>query len=133
MGKMTESMALYAQPLLDDTDGSHEQMQQALSMAQICWNLALLPENEQRDFRTQMQPMLGMDAAEFTEFCDGVIEPMVKRHHEMFPNMSGAATRKAPSLMHEKKYPGTGRNSPCPCNSEKKYKKCCGMRQSMEA
>lgn len=25
-----------------------------------------------------------------------------------------------------KKYPGTGRNAPCPCGSGLKYKKCCG-------
>ena len=26
----------------------------------------------------------------------------------------------------KEKYPGTGRNNPCPCDSGKKYKKCCG-------
>lgn len=27
----------------------------------------------------------------------------------------------------EEKYPGTARNSPCPCGSGKKYKRCCGV------
>jgi hypothetical protein len=26
----------------------------------------------------------------------------------------------------EEEYPGTPRNAPCPCNSGKKYKRCCG-------
>jgi len=42
-------MIAYAQPLLDATDGSPEQMQNALSIAQMCWNLALLPETEQEE------------------------------------------------------------------------------------
>lgn len=32
----------------------------------------------------------------------------------------------SPAEVNEKKYPGTGRNEPCPCGSGKKYKKCCG-------
>ena len=47
MGVIAESMVAYAQPLLKATDGSHEQMQNAFSIAQICWNLALLSEAEQ--------------------------------------------------------------------------------------
>lgn len=31
-----------------------------------------------------------------------------------------------PETKREVKYPGTGRNAPCPCGSGKKYKKCCG-------
>lgn len=40
-------MVTYAQPLLDETDGSQEQMQNALSIAQMCWNLALLSGTKQ--------------------------------------------------------------------------------------
>lgn len=25
-----------------------------------------------------------------------------------------------------------GRNEPCPCGSGKKYKKCCGLKESMD-
>ncbi|MDZ7699008.1 MAG: hypothetical protein U5R49_19470 [Deltaproteobacteria bacterium] len=48
-------MVEYAQPLLDATDGSNEQMQNALSIAQMCWNLALLPEIEQEESIAAMQ------------------------------------------------------------------------------
>ena len=126
MGIMAESMVAYAQPLLDETDGSHGQMQNALSIAQMCWNLALLPEKEQKDSLAQMRPALGMDTTEFADFCDSVVVPMIKRHREMFPNMSRIATGTTPSRTRKGKYPGTGRNDPCPCKSGKKYKRCCG-------
>ncbi len=127
MGLMAESTVAYAQPLIDETDGSPEQMQRALSIAMICWNLALSPEVVQEDMLTEMQPDLKMDDAEFADFRKSVIEPMILRHHEMFPNMpqlnSQETVLPAP---RETKYPGTGRNEPCPCNSGKKYKRCCG-------
>jgi hypothetical protein len=44
MGAIAESITAYAQPLLDETDGSIEQMNHALALGQICWNLALMPE-----------------------------------------------------------------------------------------
>jgi uncharacterized protein YecA (UPF0149 family) len=128
MGVMADSMAAYAQPLLDETDGSQEQMQHALSITQICWNLALLPDTEQEESLAAMRPALKMDDTEFTNFRQSVIAPMIARHHEMFPNMPRLDSQTtAPSHPRpEKKYPGTGRNAPCPCNSGKKYKRCCG-------
>jgi len=126
MGIIAESMVAYAQPLLDETDGSHEQMQNALSIAQMCWNLALLPEKEQKDSLAQMRPALDMNATEFADFCNSVVMPMIKRHCEMFPNMSRLASGTTAPRTHKEKYPGTGRNDPCPCNSGKKYKRCCG-------
>ena len=126
MGIMAESIVAYAQPLLDETDGSHEQMQNALSIAQFCWNLALLPEAEQQDSLAQMRPTLKMNAAEFADFCESVVVPMIQRHREMFPNMPRLASGRTAPRTHKEKYPGTGRNDPCPCNSGKKYKRCCG-------
>ncbi|MGE5152396.1 MAG: SEC-C metal-binding domain-containing protein [Bdellovibrio bacteriovorus] len=32
----------------------------------------------------------------------------------------------APRARVVKKFPGTGRNEPCPCGSGRKYKLCCG-------
>ena len=126
MGIMAESMAAYAQPLLDETDGSQEQMQNALSIAQMCWNLALLPEKEQRDSLAQMQPALKMDADEFANFCESVVVPMIRRHREMFPNISHTVAETTLTSTRKEKYPGIGRNEPCPCKSGKKYKRCCG-------
>ncbi len=126
MGIMAGSMVAYAQPLLDETGGSHEQMQNSLSIAQLSWNLALLPEKEQKDSLAQMRPAPGMNATEFADFCDSVLVPMIKRHREMFPNMSRPASGTTTPSIHKEKYPGTGRNDPCPCNSGKKHKRCCG-------
>ncbi len=120
-------MVEYAQPLLDETDGSFDQMQNAMSIALMCWDLALLPEIEQEGVIATMRPGLKMDEGEFADFRELVIEPMVLRHHEMFPNMPrlGSETT-APPAPRETKHSGTGRNEPCPCNSGKKYKRCCG-------
>lgn len=128
MGVIAESMLAYAQALLDGTDGSHEQMQNALSISQMCWNLALLTDAEQEEMLAKMRPALNMDEAEFEDFRESVIEPMILRHHEMFPNMARTDSQPntPPSTREEKKYPGTGRNEPCPCRSGKKYKRCCG-------
>jgi hypothetical protein len=56
MGAMAETMVAFAQPLLDETDGSAIQMQSALMLAQVCWNLALLPEEEREDNLAKMRP-----------------------------------------------------------------------------
>ena len=138
MGVIAESLVAYAQPLLDETDGSIDHMNKAFSLAQLCWNLALLPEKEREESLAEMRPSLNMDDAEFEDFRQSVILPMIRRHYEMFPNMprQGAASNPkatappgAPTtaMLRAQKYPGTGRNAPCPCNSGKKYKRCCGQ------
>ncbi len=126
MGIMSESFVAYAQPLLDETDGSQEQMQNALSIAQMCWNLALLPEKDQKDSLAEMRPALGMSGAEFAVFYDSVVVPMIKRHSEMHPNMSPTAIGTTSPCTRKEKHHGIGRNDPCPCDSGKKYKRCCG-------
>lgn len=127
MGLIAESVVAYAQPLFDATDGSLEQMQKAMGIAQMCWNLALLPESKQEAMLDDMRSAFEMDDAEFAEMRESIIAPMILRHHEMFPNMprpdSQPTTR--PSS-RELKSAGIGRNDPCPCNSGKKYKRCCG-------
>ena len=137
MGIIAESMVAYAQPLLDETDGSAENMQRALTLAQLCWNLALLSEKERDATLAEMRSSFHMNDGEFEDFRRSVVMPMVQRHHEMFPNMprfdaKGTAlvtpapqTHRAAALRTER-YPGTGRNAPCPCNSGRKYKRCCG-------
>jgi hypothetical protein len=137
MGAIAEAIANYAQPLLDQTDGSVEQLNKVFSIAQFCWNLALLPEEGRDEALAEMQPALKMDDDEFDEFRRCVIVPMIRRHQDMFPRLHrrGSMERStgAPlsqthptTLARTKKYPGTGRNEPCPCNSGKKYKFCCG-------
>ena len=67
MGAMAEAIVAYAQPLLDDSDGSAAQTQSALTLAQLCWNLALLPEEDRDDSLAEMRPALNMDDGQFDE------------------------------------------------------------------
>jgi uncharacterized protein YecA (UPF0149 family) len=136
MGAIAEAMAAYAQPLIDETDGSLKQLNHALAIAQVCWNLALFPE-EREHMLVEMRSSLKMDDDEFESFQRNVIFPMIRRHIEMFPQMHRSASSEnsgdkvpapmcTPEALPAKKYAGTERNAPCPCNSGKKYKKCCG-------
>ena len=138
MGFIAEAMAAYAQPLLDETDGSLEQMDRALALAQICWNLAVLPEDEREEAIGKLRPgIVEMDDEEFDEFRRSVLVPMILRHEEMFPQMhvdgpmgplveEFEVKDRPTTRVRTGKYPGTGRNAPCPCGSGKKYKKCHG-------
>ncbi len=119
MGAIAESMAAYAQPLIDNTDGTPEQINKALEIAQFCWSLAVLPENERDEALAEIRPMLGMDENEFKDFQNSIIIPMIARHQEMFPKMPRQKSSK-PVASNK-----IGRNSPCPCGSGKKFKKCC--------
>jgi uncharacterized protein YecA (UPF0149 family) len=124
--------------LLDGTDGSAADMQKAMTLAQVCWNLALLPEEDRAAQIAEMRPSIPMDDNEFEGFRRSVVLPMIRRHHEMFPHMprlgSTRQSRVSPPTeakpappVSAGKYPGTGRNAPCPCGSGKKYKRCCGQ------
>ena len=146
MGIIAESMADYAQPLIDESDGSAEEVQKALAIAMLCWNLSLSPKEERDQSIEKTRLDMKMKEREFQEFRTLVLEPMIRRHEEMFPRMHRDQVpfalddllpggrgdtpiglpfrplKKAPAG----KYPGTGRNRPCPCGSGKKYKLCCG-------
>lgn len=137
MGVIGESITRYAQPLVDDTDGSIDQINRALELAQLCWNLALLPEAQRNEMLREMGPSLEMGEDEFEAFRRDVIVPMIRRHQEMFPrvheqgsmglaNGTPASGGRATPPASREKYPGTGRNALCPCNSGQKYKRCCG-------
>ena len=62
MGVLAESMAAYAQPLLEATAGSLEQVNRALALAQVCWGLALLPEEARNEALLELEPSLKMEA-----------------------------------------------------------------------
>jgi len=137
MGAIADAIAAYAQPLLDQTDGSADQMNRAFALGTLCWNLALLPEAERDKALGEMRPTLKMNDDEFDAFRRSVVGPMIQRHEEMFPRMHRAhslqpamgvpapQTRPRPPARNEK-FSGTGRNAPCPCNSGRKHKLCCG-------
>jgi uncharacterized protein YecA (UPF0149 family) len=139
MGAIAESFAAFAQPLIDQTDGSFEQVERAFTMSQVCYNLALLPEDERDKSIRAMQKSLKMDDEEFDAFQRSIVNPMIKRHKQMFPGLhrriSNDASEGRPSLATQSRpaapggrYTGTDRYAPCPCNSGRKYKFCCGAK-----
>ena len=87
MGAIAEAFVAYAQPLLDQTDGSEEQLNKAFAISQLCYNLALLPEDSRDTTLSEMRPALKMDDEEFDEFRRSIVVPMIRRHQEMFPLM----------------------------------------------
>jgi uncharacterized protein YecA (UPF0149 family) len=138
MGAIAEAMSRFAQPLLNATDGSAQALQRALSLSQLCWNLAVMPEDRREQSLNDRQPTLNMDDEAFQAFKHDLVMPMIRRHQEMFPQLQPrGATRRAQSPGEQvmrpsarqrpvKPYAGTGRNERCPCGSGKKYKVCCG-------
>jgi SEC-C motif len=139
MGAIAEALVAYAQPLIDQTDGSLQEVNKALGMSQLCYNLALLPDDSRESMLNEMRASLKMDDKEFDEFRRSFIAPMIQRHQVMFPRMhqrfamdvsqSGPSpTAHTRTTARAEKYPGTDRYAPCPCNSGEKYKFCCGAR-----
>ena len=130
MGAIADAIVAYAQPLLEETDGSISKMNRAMAVAQMCWNLALLPENQRETAIDELRPTLKMTDGEFAEFRQHIVLPMIHRHREMFPGLHGHSKQTSNTFgvvrSLTKKHPGTGRNAPCPCGSGRKYKVCCG-------
>ncbi|QVL30697.1 hypothetical protein KIH39_17795 [Telmatocola sphagniphila] len=139
MGAIAEGIVAYAKPLLDQTDGSPEQIEKAFAIAQLCYNLAIFPEDSWEKTLSDVQKSFAMNDEEFDAFKKSVIMPMIQRHHEMFPFLHRRASA-GPSLSgpSEQELPKRGapaqrisnidRYAPCACNSGKKYKFCCGAK-----
>src|SRR5438093_7573288 len=87
MGAIAEAIAAYAKPLLDQTNGSVDHLNKAFALAQLCWNLALLPEEGRDEAIGEMRLNLKMDDDKFEAFRRSVVVPMIRRHQEMFPRM----------------------------------------------
>lgn len=145
MGALAEALMAYAQPLIDATDGSMEELQKALNFSQIFWNLSLMPEKDRASAIDAMQSSLKLNDEEFDLFRRNMVDPMIARYRDMFGGtaLSGGARRShlmpvpsdelsmemAPSRSSTAtrlEKPKAGRNEPCPCGSGRKYKICCG-------
>ena len=68
MGAIADAILAYAQPLIDQTDGSTEELHKALTISQVCYNLALLSEKERNEHIDAMQEAFEMADEEFAEF-----------------------------------------------------------------
>jgi SEC-C motif len=139
MGAIAEGFTAFAQPLIDQTDGSHEQLSKALAIGQLCFNLAILPEDKRDTALSEMRPALQMDDEEFDEFRRSIVIPMIQRHQQMFPLMhrrdstdswlNGPMLQTQPTMaVSAETHPRIDRYAPCPCNSGEKYKFCCGKK-----
>ena len=131
MGAIANALVAFTQPLLDQTDGSLEHLEKAYALGQICWNLALLPPDEREGALRRMLESLHLDGEAFEIFRHDIYLPMIRRHEEMFPQMHRRASSGPVSIPlalppRTEGRPRAGRNSPCPCNSGRKYKHCCG-------
>jgi hypothetical protein len=149
MGAIAEAIASFAQPLFDETDGSESQMQRAMNIAQLCWNLALLPEEKRNAAIDEYQSPLKMSDEDFAEFRHKIILPMIRRHIEKFPGLHSRSQQlrqatvavSPPTRMYPTEHlfssfgdaspppmkrSAMGRYDPCPCGSGRKYKWCCG-------
>jgi SEC-C motif len=95
-----------------------EQMNKALALSQVCWNMSLLPEDQHDQMLDEMRTSLQMDEDEFDDFRRSIIDPMLRRHHEMFPLMHRRGSTAASPSGHlpqvqsiaaaREPYPGTG-------------------------
>ncbi len=137
MGAIADAIVAYAQPLIDATDGSMEQVNRALAVSQACWNIAILPKEERQSSMDSIGQALSLEDAALDEFQQAILEPMIRRHEEMFPGMHQLGSIKmpdwepSPSLFPAANSPRDKsaeprRYDPCPCNSGQKYKFCCG-------
>jgi hypothetical protein len=54
MGGFADAMSRFAQPLIDASDGSPEDLERAFKLSQLCWNLAILPQDSREGFLTKM-------------------------------------------------------------------------------
>ena len=137
MGAIADAIVEYARPLIDATDGSHEQLENALAISQFCFNLAVSPEGRREETLRELRSTMQMDDEEYAAFRQDIVIPMLRRHEEMFPRLhrnsasdlwqDGAwMPASPPQAAPTEKYPGTDRYAPCPCNSGRKYKFCCG-------
>ena len=130
MGAIAGAIVAYAQPLFEQSGGDPTDMERAMLLAQLCWNLALLPEGQQDAAIDELRPSLEMADEEFADFRQQVVVPMIQRHREMFPELHKRSKQTSNSVgvvaSPSKKHPGAGRNAPCPCGSGRKYKACCG-------
>jgi hypothetical protein len=149
MGAWGDAIGAYMQPLIDQTDGSPEQVQKAMSLGTLCYNTALLAPDKREEMFAEFRSGLGMDDDEFDDFRRSVLEPMIARHEAMFPRLheslrarlrpsSSTGDRPSwlePRLVSSESGPAPGakkspidRYAPCPCGSGKKFKFCCGAK-----
>ena len=83
-------MLEYARPLFDACDGSEEQVNRALSLGVVCWDLALLPPAERERALSDSAQKISEDE-EDREAYRSIVRMMIERHEQLFPELHGSA------------------------------------------
>ncbi len=125
MGAIAEAITVYAQPLLEATDGTLEDLNRAMALSQFCWNIALLRPTSREEALADLRSSTEMEPEEFADFRRSVLLPMLRRHEEMFPALHRCSHEGSAEMAPKERYAGTEPYAPCPCNSGRKYKFCC--------
>lgn len=145
MGAITDAMVVYAQPLLEQLDGTPEDVQWALSLATLCFTMAQVSDDVREEMLTEMRKSSDFSDDEFLVFLNDIIYPMIERQREMFPQMNARArSRQAVSVtignnyssslkddradVFESTMPEPRPYAPCSCGSGLKYKFCCRIK-----
>ena len=119
--------------LIDKTDGSVDGIPSVLLEKQysIPWIDQINKKiDEIYDGKSDINPYGGTDRAEFfsvvSEYFFERPKLLAKNHPDLYNLLEKVFKQDMASRSLSKKKGKIGRNSPCPCNSGKKFKKCCG-------
>ena len=80
-----QQMMDFAEPLLDESDGSTEALNKALSLATVFWNLALAREEDREE--AIAKAMLKDADPEVSAAFQQMAQLMIARHETMFPEL----------------------------------------------
>lgn len=79
-----QAMVDFVQPLLDQTDGSSEQVERVMRLGMMWWNLAILPPSERARMLNETVEEMELDAEARDSFLEAT-HAMIARHESMFP------------------------------------------------
>jgi len=87
-----QQMAEFAQPLLDQTDGSIEAMNKAMSVGMVCWNMAIVSAEERDLMLTEFVDKTFPDEETRAAFRE-IAQFMIARHRRLFPELHAGRAR----------------------------------------
>ena len=111
-----QQMVEFVRPLVDESDGSEEQLSNALNMGVLCWNIAVLPRTSRDRALRDAIDEFGATEKEREAFRE-VAELLIARHEQLFPELHESTgdqsgdehgTRAADALASEAQKQGLG-------------------------
>jgi hypothetical protein len=87
-----QQMVEFVQPLLDQTDGSIEAMNKAMSVGMVCWNMAIVPAEERDRLLAEFVDEAFPDEEARAAFRE-IAQFMIARHRQMFPEIHAGRVR----------------------------------------